>query len=54
MQEALELLWPYTGEMFMTDAVDEAMAEAGIAPAAEDLRALWTADRDAISCRRRR
>src|SRR5699024_6027930 len=32
MQAALEQLWPYTGEMFVGDEVDEAMAEAGIAP----------------------
>ena len=43
MQDALELLWPYTGEMFLTDAVDAAMAEAGIAPRAEDLLDGWTA-----------
>lgn len=42
MQEALELLWPYTGEMFVTDDIDRAIAEAGIAPAVEDLHAQWT------------
>ncbi|ETX16357.1 phenylacetic acid degradation protein [Roseivivax halodurans JCM 10272] len=43
MQEALDLLWPYTGEMFTGDAVDETVAEAGVAPRPEDLRAAWTA-----------
>ena len=38
MQEALDLLWPYVGEMFADDAVDKAMAEAGIAPRSSDLR----------------
>ena len=32
MQEALEALWPYVGEMFADDALDIEMAEAGIAP----------------------
>ena len=32
MQDALEALWPYTGEMFENDALDQAMFEAGIAP----------------------
>lgn len=41
MQEAVDLLWPYTGEMFVTDAVDDAMAEAGIAPRSADLREAW-------------
>ncbi|MFD2739497.1 1,2-phenylacetyl-CoA epoxidase subunit PaaC [Sulfitobacter aestuarii] len=37
MQNALDLLWPYVGEMFAADAVDEMMAAEGIAP---DLAAL--------------
>ncbi len=37
MQAALDLLWPYVGEMFTPDAVDDAMKAAGIAP---DLTAL--------------
>ncbi|PKP84176.1 MAG: phenylacetate-CoA oxygenase subunit PaaI, partial [Alphaproteobacteria bacterium HGW-Alphaproteobacteria-2] len=43
MQAALDLLWPYTGEMFMGDAVEEALAAEGIAPMPEDLRADWDA-----------
>lgn len=39
MQTALDLLWPYVGEMFTPDGVDAAMAAAGIAP---DLTALRT------------
>ncbi|MEQ5871619.1 phenylacetate-CoA oxygenase subunit PaaC [Sagittula sp. NFXS13] len=42
MQDALELLWPYTGEMFISDDVDRAIAEAGIAPLVEGLHADWT------------
>ena len=41
MQKALNQLWPYTGEMFMGDAVDQAMADAGIAPAPESLKSAW-------------
>jgi ring-1,2-phenylacetyl-CoA epoxidase subunit PaaC len=41
MQKALNQLWPYTGELFLGDAVDQAMAEAGIAPAPESLKAAW-------------
>ncbi|PLL10537.1 phenylacetate-CoA oxygenase subunit PaaI [Tabrizicola sp. TH137] len=41
MQKALNLLWPYTGELFLGDAVDQAMVEAGIAPAPESLKAAW-------------
>ncbi|EBA06881.1 1,2-phenylacetyl-CoA epoxidase subunit PaaC [Sagittula stellata] len=41
MQAALNKLWPYTGEMFAADAVDEAVAEAGIAPALSDLLPRW-------------
>lgn len=38
MQAALDLLYPYVGEMFETDDVDAAMAEAGIAPDPAALR----------------
>ena len=43
MQTALDDLWPYTGEMFMADAVDEALSAAGVAPAPEGARAEWEA-----------
>lgn len=41
MQKALNVLWPYTGELFLGDAVDQAMADAGIAPPPESLKAAW-------------
>ncbi|MFN3993301.1 MAG: 1,2-phenylacetyl-CoA epoxidase subunit PaaC [Tabrizicola flagellatus] len=41
MQKALNQLWPYTGELFLGDAVDQALAEAGIAPAPDSLKAAW-------------
>jgi len=39
MQDALDYLWPYVGEMFDGDAVDAEMAQAGIAPQPFSLRA---------------
>ncbi|MDA5555750.1 1,2-phenylacetyl-CoA epoxidase subunit PaaC [Shimia sp. MMG029] len=43
MQAALDRLWPYVGEMFGTDPVDAAMAEAGIAPDPASLRTEYDA-----------
>ncbi|SDC44924.1 1,2-phenylacetyl-CoA epoxidase subunit PaaC [Ruegeria marina] len=43
MQEALDYLWPYVGELFAADAVDEAMVAAGIAPDPASLRADYDA-----------
>ncbi|HEU4376819.1 MAG TPA: 1,2-phenylacetyl-CoA epoxidase subunit PaaC [Telluria sp.] len=40
-QAAASYLWPYTGEMFIYDAVDNAMAEQGVAPPADALRAAF-------------
>ena len=39
MQRALDRLWPYVGEMFLSDDVDAAMCAAGIAPDPTGLRA---------------
>lgn len=38
MQEALDYLWPYVGEMFASDEVDAEMVKAGIAPDPTGLR----------------
>ena len=38
MQTALDELWMYSGEMFIYDAVDNAMVEQGVAPAVDSLR----------------
>jgi ring-1,2-phenylacetyl-CoA epoxidase subunit PaaC len=43
MQDALDALWAYTGEMFLGDEKDAAVAGAGIAPNPADLRAAWDA-----------
>ena len=42
MQLAADQWWPYTGELFSSDAIDQAMAEHGIAPLPETLHAKWT------------
>lgn len=38
MQAALDRLWPFVGEMFVSDDVDSAMVEQGIAPDPASLR----------------
>ncbi len=43
MQEALDYLWPYVGEMFASDDVDAEMVAARIAPNPADLRAEYDA-----------
>jgi ring-1,2-phenylacetyl-CoA epoxidase subunit PaaC len=44
MKAAVETLWPYTAELFDSDAVDEAAAQAGMGPAAVELRDQWQAE----------
>ncbi|WP_321890071.1 1,2-phenylacetyl-CoA epoxidase subunit PaaC [Paraburkholderia bannensis] len=46
-QTALDWLMPYTREFFSTDAVESAVAEAGIAPLTAQLEAAWRADVEA-------
>lgn len=48
MQNALTLLWPCVGEMFVPDAVDDVMAQAGIAPDLAQLRAEYDANVGAL------
>ncbi|MCG6858637.1 MAG: phenylacetate-CoA oxygenase subunit PaaC [Salaquimonas sp.] len=43
MQEALELLWPYTGQMFDADGFDEVAVKAGIMPDPAEIRPDWDA-----------
>jgi len=42
-QAAADELWMYSGEVFVYDAVDNAMVEQGVAPAAAELREQWLA-----------
>jgi len=41
MQAAIDALWTYTGEMFVVDAGERALIEAGVAADGESLRAPW-------------
>lgn len=43
MQDAVDTLWAYTGELFANDDSDEVVAEAKIAPLPESLREEWLA-----------
>jgi ring-1,2-phenylacetyl-CoA epoxidase subunit PaaC len=43
MQTALDDTWTYSGELFLADEADRAVAEAGIAPDLENLRPAWDA-----------
>jgi ring-1,2-phenylacetyl-CoA epoxidase subunit PaaC len=45
---ALDLLWPYTAEIFEGDAVDEAAAASRLGPRWADLRDDWRADIDGV------
>ncbi|WAC75632.1 phenylacetate-CoA oxygenase subunit PaaC [Roseateles sp. SL47] len=41
MQAALHQLWPYVGELFASDEVDEAAVASGLGPAWSELREDW-------------
>ncbi len=41
MQAALDVLWPYTGEMFAADATDAKIAASGVGPDPASLRPEW-------------
>ncbi len=41
MQEALDDLWAFTGEMFIGDTADAGLVEAGVIPAPQSLKAGW-------------
>lgn len=43
MQDALDQLWSYTGELFIGDAHDDVLAEAGLAPHPAGLKDKWMA-----------
>jgi ring-1,2-phenylacetyl-CoA epoxidase subunit PaaC len=48
VQTSLELLWPYTVELFAEDDVDRAMADRGIAPRLSEVHAAWVERIEAI------
>ncbi len=48
MQAALLQLWPYAGELFASDAVDDAAVASGLGPAWSELRDDWDAAMAAV------
>ena len=42
MQEALDYLWPYAGEIFCDDLIDLSMSENGIVPLPSSLKKTWS------------
>lgn len=48
MQAALDLLWPYTAELFEADAVDDAAAATGLGPRWSELQGDWRAEFAAV------
>jgi len=48
MQAAIDELWRYAGEMFLPDAAEAALSEAGIAAEVRALEAPWNAAVDAV------
>lgn len=47
-QNAIDTLWPYTGDMFAMDEVDAAMIDAGIGVDLEAVKTRWMADVEAV------
>ena len=48
VQSALELLWPYTVELFAEDDLDRLMADSGIAPRLSEVHDAWILSIEAI------
>lgn len=48
LRQALANLWTYAGELFLTDEVDDAIAEAGVAPLASSLAPAWISRVEAV------
>ena len=42
MQSALDLLWPFSGEMFLADAVDDTLVPEGIVPDLSQVKPIWS------------
>lgn len=47
-QAAFDALWPYTGELFETDAVEQHLVAAGVAPDSSMLKDAWSAQVAAV------
>ncbi len=47
-QAAIDDLWRYTGDLFLPDEAEEAMAKAGVAPKLDAIRKEWSATVDRV------
>ena len=47
-QTAVDYLWPYTGELFATDAADASLVAAGVIPDAAMFRSTWNDTVEAV------
>lgn len=48
MQDALDQLWSYSGELFASDEIDQAMSAAGLAPDPASLKSEWRKSVDEV------
>jgi ring-1,2-phenylacetyl-CoA epoxidase subunit PaaC len=48
VQTALDRLWPFIGELFAEDELDDSMAAAGVAPRLADIQTAWSARINAV------
>ena len=48
IQQSIDDIWVYTGEMFEMDVIDNSLLEAGIGVDKSKIRTKWTADIDAV------
>lgn len=51
VQRSLDRLWPYTGELFATDAIDAAVAALGVSVDQDGIKARWDAIVDDVLAR---
>lgn len=47
MQEALDILWPFTGELFEKTEADEVLMATGAVPDLEEIKKIWTEETSA-------
>lgn len=48
MQEALDILWPFTGELFEKTEADHVLIKGGVVPDLNDIRKIWSEETAAV------
>ncbi|MCA1750994.1 MAG: phenylacetate-CoA oxygenase subunit PaaC [Flavobacteriales bacterium] len=48
MQEALDIMWPFTGELFEMTEIDEVLIAEGIVPSLKDIEEKWRPEVEAV------